>query len=154
MLKWCRVQVPFVRVFTPDEADGIVPKVRPLLERAREAALELNDRNELVQTLLHRHGADQLENPANPSYARYWRAVSDAADLQTELEDLLEQVAFAGAEVKNVREGLIDFYTIVDGEPAYLCWKLGEPGIGHWHGLAAGFAGRKPIERLTEHARR
>ena len=28
-----------------------------------------------------------------------------------------------------------------------LCWKLGEAGIGHWHGLEEGFRGRKAIDR-------
>ncbi|MDB5085389.1 MAG: hypothetical protein JWN30_2275, partial [Bacilli bacterium] len=45
---------------------------------------------------------------------------------------------------------LIDFYTMVDGKEAYLCWKLGEPhSIQFWHGLSEGFVGRKPISQLS-----
>ena len=32
-----------------------------------------------------------------------------------------------------------------DGREVYLCWRLGEPEVSHWHELNAGFAGRQPL---------
>ena len=48
-----------------------------------------------------------------------------------------------GAE--GLREGLVDFIGRHEGRDVYLCWKLGEERITHWHELNAGFAGRKPV---------
>jgi hypothetical protein len=35
-----------------------------------------------------------------------------------------------------------------------LCWKLGEKGITHWHGVSEGFAGRKPVDDRISKAKR
>ena len=45
---------------------------------------------------------------------------------------------------------LCDFYSIMDGREVFLCWRLGETEVSHWHDLDSGFTGRHP---LTEHAR-
>jgi hypothetical protein len=39
----------------------------------------------------------------------------------------------------------VDFLARRGQEQVYLCWRLGEPEIRHWHGLQEGFAGRKPL---------
>jgi len=47
--------------------------------------------------------------------------------------------------------GLLDFMTRYRDRDVCLCWKLGEKGIGHWHGTEEGYAGRKPIdERIVK----
>ena len=33
----------------------------------------------------------------------------------------------------------------MDDHEVYLCWRLGEPEVGHWHDLDAGFAGRQKL---------
>ncbi len=38
---------------------------------------------------------------------------------------------------------------MMDGRPVYLCWKLGEPEVMHWHDLEAGFRGRSPLAATT-----
>ncbi|MBI4393138.1 MAG: DUF2203 domain-containing protein [Euryarchaeota archaeon] len=139
-----------MRVFTLDEANQVVARVKPLLESARDKVDELKECNELAKMLLHRHGADELEVPANPDHDRYWRALSRSKELETEIEDMIEQVTFTGAELKDIRQGLIDFYTLVDGEGAYLCWKAGEDEITTWHSLTGGFAGRRPLPNIED----
>jgi hypothetical protein len=51
--------------------------------------------------------------------------------------------------VKDLEQGLVDFYAVMDGEPVFLCWQFGEPAVTHWHGIDEGFAGRQPIEGVT-----
>jgi hypothetical protein len=34
---------------------------------------------------------------------------------------------------------------MIDGRRVWLCWKLGEPAVAHWHEVHEGLAGRKPI---------
>jgi hypothetical protein len=51
-----------------------------------------------------------------------------------------------GCLVKDVEQGLVDFYSMLDGEAVFLCWQFGEPGVTHWHPVDEGFAGRQPIE--------
>jgi hypothetical protein len=47
--------------------------------------------------------------------------------------------------VRDVERGLVDFPALRDGEEVYLCWLVDEDEIGFWHGLDAGFAGRRPL---------
>jgi len=66
------------------------------------------------------------------------------------LNDLVGELSAVGCEVKDFQLGLVDFIGRHQGRDVYLCWKLGEPQIGHWHELDAGFAGRQPVSLLQE----
>lgn len=69
------------------------------------------------------------------------------------LKGVLEGIQESGCLVKDLDTGLVDFPTHFKGEEVYLCWKLGEPKIGFWHGVEEGFRGRKPIDEefLEQH---
>lgn len=68
------------------------------------------------------------------------------------LEDYVDELTEIGCELKDYSIGLVDFTGRHDGRDVYLCWKLGEPEIGHWHELDAGVAGRQPVSSLHEQA--
>ena len=70
------------------------------------------------------------------------------------LKQAVDRVHEFGCLLKDLDIGLIDFPTLFQGEEVYLCWKLGEAGIGFWHGVNEGFRGRKPIDSgFLEHHR-
>ena len=71
------------------------------------------------------------------------RRQSSAEGLKTALEKIEEM----GVLVKDLDIGLIDFPALYEDREVYLCWKLGETGISHWHGVDEGFAGRKAIDQ-------
>ena len=66
------------------------------------------------------------------------------------LEDYVDELSEVGCELKDYQSGLIDFTGRHEGRDIYLCWKLGEDRITHWHELDAGFAGRKPVSLLKQ----
>lgn len=66
------------------------------------------------------------------------------------LEDYVDELSEVGCELKDSRVGLIDFIGRHQGRDVYLCWKLGEEKVTHWHELEAGFAGRQPVSKLDE----
>lgn len=57
----------------------------------------------------------------------------------------IEELAPIGCAFKGFEEGLVDFPSRLEGRDILLCWRLGEPEIGHWHEVNAGFAGRQPL---------
>ena len=63
------------------------------------------------------------------------------------LKTVVQNIQELGCIIKDLDMGLVDFPTLFRGEEVYLCWKLGESGIGFWHGTHEGFAGRKPIDQ-------
>ena len=46
----------------------------------------------------------------------------------------------SGVLVKDLDVGLVDFPTLFLGEEVYLCWRMDEDDIEHWHGVNEGFA--------------
>ncbi len=61
------------------------------------------------------------------------------------MEGLEKELAQLGVLLKDYFIGLIDFPCWKDGREVYLCWKLGEPEVGHWHEIDAGFSGRQKL---------
>ncbi len=61
------------------------------------------------------------------------------------IERYLKEIRSHGCIIKDVNAGLVDFLSIRDGREVYLCWKFGEPDVGHYHELHTGFLGRQPI---------
>ena len=58
---------------------------------------------------------------------------------------LVDEIEDAGCVVKDLETGLVDFPARLGDQEVYLCWKLGEVSIDHWHGVDEGFSSRKPI---------
>jgi hypothetical protein len=65
--------------------------------------------------------------------------------LLARVQELLERVHDWELQIRDVDEGLVDFPAEIDGGPAWLCWKLGEPRVAFWHRPDEGFANRKPL---------
>lgn len=61
----------------------------------------------------------------------------------------LEELENIGCVIKDLNEGLIDFYSLFEGKEIFLCWKYGEENIEYWHDIEDGFSGRKPINILN-----
>ena len=49
-----------------------------------------------------------------------------------------------GPVIKDLSSGLIDFYSIAGDRLIFLCWRMGEKDVSHWHTLEGGFANRQP----------
>jgi hypothetical protein len=62
------------------------------------------------------------------------------------LQSAVESIQQTGCQIKDLKMGLVDFPTLYREKEVYLCWKLGEAGIGFWHHMEDGFRGRRPID--------
>jgi hypothetical protein len=58
----------------------------------------------------------------------------------------LQELEGVGCVFKGFDAGLVDFYSLREDRPIFLCWKLGEERITYWHEIDAGFSGRQPID--------
>ena len=83
---------------------------------------------------------------ANDVYAEELAHVQQELEKDGEqLREYVRELEVLGVEPKSGPEGLVDFPAVLDGRIVYLCWKLGEPEVLHWHELDAGFAGRQSL---------
>ena len=68
-----------------------------------------------------------------------------AQSLATDIESFVAELTALGVEFKGYDLGLVDFPSEIDGRPALLCWRYGEPSIAFYHDAESGYAGRRPI---------
>ena len=73
------------------------------------------------------------------------RLQREAQSLAAEIEGYIAELNGLGVESKGLEMGLVDFPGEIDGRAVYLCWRIGESEVTHWHEIDAGFAGRQPL---------
>ncbi len=131
------------RFFTLEEANALVSTLDIEFGRIARVRSQLGP---LIQAL---GGPDEavlaLEEGVEPPAGREGDVEALRA-LAGEITSAVERLNGLGCLVKDVEMGLVDFYTVMEDEPALLCWQYGEPAVSHWHGVDEGFAGRKAID--------
>lgn len=131
------------RLFTLEEAQALLDsELRALAERMVEVRARGRDLEGRWRRLVIAVGSNggNFEKPAVRKLRAELRQTAD------DLTAALDVFAGHGVQVKDPDTGLIDFPAEIDGEPALLCWRVGEERIEFWHTLDGGFAGRRPIE--------
>jgi len=128
------------RRFTPDEANSALRQVRPLAERmvelrARLAELE-DEQREVVRIVAGNGSGEGVGDARTPEFAK----------LARELQEVVDELALIGVELKDADTGLLDFPALRDGEEVLLCWRVGESAVEFWHTLEDGYAGRRRID--------
>jgi hypothetical protein len=133
----------FPRLFTVNEADALLPTVRPLMERILENIRRLKSKTEAVIR------DEQLDPEATDLMDRLQKN-GEFARLVKEIKDWVEEIHSHGCACKGVEQGLIDFPCMLGAEVVFLCWQLGEAHVSHWHRIEDGFAGRRPLLEIEK----
>ena len=132
------------KYFTVEEANKALPLVKAIVGdvvRQYHSVQDLKQRLAAVTTEHRRPSSDPYSEELAQSQAEL-----DAEEAK--LESYIDELKHLGVELKGP-DGLCDFYSIMDGREVYLCWRLGEPEVMHWHELNAGVAGRQPLRSRT-----
>jgi hypothetical protein len=122
------------RHYSREEAESMLPRVKPVLQKLRDAKDMLTD--EQAHELL-------TESAPSNGGGDPGRQVGEAF---LEVRQLLGALQEAGIVVRDIDRGLIDFPAIREGDEVYLCWELGEDAIDWWHDLDDGYRGRQPLD--------
>jgi hypothetical protein len=132
---------PRRKYFTVAEANAMLPLLRSILRDVTALAQSLNERQNLLERVDLSSGG-RLPDAHLEELQRVRETLERDQERMHEYESELKKL---GVELKDYLTGLIDFYSLRDGREIYLCWKLGEPEVSHWHELDAGFAGRQKL---------
>jgi len=139
------------RSFTLDEAQTLLPVLESLLRTAIDGKKLIEAVDAELQELAHRVF---LRGGILVNIVQTARRKAEREKTIQRVKDALAEIDATGVQVKDLDIGLLDFPCEVDGGTVLLCWKLGEKGITHWHGVSEGFAGRKPIDERIAKAKR
>ncbi len=132
------------KYYTLAEANATLPLLRSILRDITELAVSLRDRH---QRLVDLQGAGQVDD-AHQEEIRH--IATEFANDQERMKSFEDELRKLNVELKDYFSGLIDFPSLMDGREVYLCWRLGETEVSHWHDLEAGFAGRQQLPRIAE----
>lgn len=119
------------RTFTVDEANAELNELRRILPSVRDARAGLIDTSSRISDAVAGDGGGV--------------AGSDWFRHQQTLRQGLEELAARGIVLRDTETGLVDFPAELDGEPVFLCWRLGEDEVGFYHGEHGGFRSRRPL---------
>jgi hypothetical protein len=133
-----------MKFFSPEKANALIPRLSPLVEEL------LKKRRDLAIKLLETDPALRVPPPSSIRSTRLAGLRSPFppprfGELKSEIVRLIHRIESLGCIVKDIDLGLVDFPSTQSGEQVYLCWKVGEPRVSHWHALDEGFAERKPL---------
>jgi hypothetical protein len=126
------------KLFTVDEANALLPELRPQVERIMKHLESLKEKSEVMIR-------EERLSPASPELMKSLQQNAAIASLIQEVKCMVEEINAYGCICKGIEEGLIDFPCLLGGEIVFLCWRLGEESVGYWHRIDDGFAGRKPL---------
>lgn len=128
--------------FTLDQATVLLPFVKQCMQTIQSTkkdivllVTELEINGEVIEEFV-------TKTDLPPEKLQYKQRLDELGDRITVCLDELQE---KGVVVKDLDQGLVDFLSRINGEDVYLCWKLGEPEIQHWHRVDEGFAGRKSL---------
>lgn len=119
------------RLFTVEDANAELDLLRELLPRIREAREGLIAASGRIEDAVALDGGGV--------------AGSDWFVHQQTLKAGVEELATRGILLRDPEMGLVDFPAQRDGERVFLCWRLGEDAVAHFHGERGGYARRKPL---------
>ena len=132
------------RFYAIDEANAALPEVDRILAALRD------QREELIALRDRVVAASPPDDETPPD---------DVAEkvrlLRLGMQGLIDQMQAGVARLvemditlRDISTGLIDFPALFSGRPIWLCWRLGEGAVEHWHPHDEGFDSRRPLGEL------
>ncbi len=137
-----RVDPP--RIWTAREANARLAELNELLPRVKGWVARLGEVHDEQERLKTFWGRD-LNATDHPDQEHKTRLDAEWQNLTQRIEEAIGSLRREGIEVKNLDEGLVDFYGVVDNVVVFLCWQRGETDVAFFHPVSGGYRDRRPI---------
>ena len=128
------------RIFTLEEAERTLPLLRRILTDLRAEYRTWQDAGAEYELLA---AGARAERGETEELLAARRAMTASAD---RISGFLDEIAAIGCLFKGFDAGLVDFYTLREDRLVFLCWRVDEDHITHWHDVESGYAGRQPVD--------
>jgi len=128
------VEPSFHKLFTVEEANALLPKLKELLDDVaihRDALRERAPRLEPILQAANTNGGGRVGSEYGVEAYNLYLAIGRIRGL--------------GVILKDLDMGLLDFPHERGGRVVFLCWHPPEERVAFWHEIEAGYAGRQPL---------
>ena len=132
------------KYFTPAQANQTLPLVRAIVEDIVRNYADISERQDRLARIRKAPGSGTADEQT--PYSEELEQIEKELEKDAgKLSEYVDELAAFGAELKDPAIGLVDFPGLMQEREVCLCWKLGEPEIGYWHEVDAGFQGRQAL---------
>jgi hypothetical protein len=132
------------RYYAIDEANSALPEVEPILAALRDQRAELIELRDRAVAETPDDGEPATDDSAEALRLLRLRMQGLIDQMQAGVVRLVE----LDVTLRDISTGLIDFPALLSGRHIWLCWRLGESEVGHWHRHDEGFGSRRPLADL------
>jgi hypothetical protein len=136
------------KTFTLKEANRLVPKLKAGFDEIgalKKKIIVL--RNEMLW--VEEFWGAALRDKDNPDGDMHEKMANEIERMMVEIAKLVQHIERNGCVVRNASDGVVDFYSRVNGKTAFLCWRYGENEIRYWHSLNNGSNKRRSVKRVN-----
>ena len=127
------------RYFTLEEANRTLPLVRRIVGDI------VTDYRGWKECLARYELAAAYRRPEQGESAEAASLRERVDEIAQRINGYIAELEQVGCVLKGFDDGLVDFRSRLEGREVYLCWKLGEGEIGHWHELDGSYRNRRPL---------
>jgi hypothetical protein len=128
------VEPSFRKLFTVEEANALLPKLREVLDDLalhRDALHEKAPHLEPILKAAGTNGGGRVGSEYGVEAYNLYLAIGRIQEL--------------GVILKDLDMGLLDFPHEREGRVVFLCWHPPEEQVEFWHEIETGYAGRQPL---------
>jgi len=126
------------KYLTIEEAQRLVPEVR----RRILNVIKLNKAIEMISEIEIVYDDEMESMFSEIKFNRKFHSL--CYSMFSHLESLMKR----GAYLDNLDFGTVKFFSIHNGKPVILCWRIGDRHIKYWHNIDEDFTEKKPISKL------
>lgn len=127
------------KYFTLAEANKTLPYVRRIVEDIVAAYNDWKDRIYRYEVIAANSKSDEGETEEQVGLRE------EVDQIARRINRFIDELSEVGCVFKGFDGGLVDFHGRLNGRDIFLCWRLGEPTVAHWHEIDAGFKGRQAV---------
>lgn len=144
-----------LKTVTLQEANGLLPLVREHFFRIHVMLAHLQHvRSKLQKKTPKRFVFDKKSETIavikkKSRNRRYRATVKEIHEIEALIEQEINELMRLGAVIKGLVPPHIDFLSMKNQEPIFLCWHGGESEIEHWHHLDDGSPYRHVIAKRS-----
>ena len=132
-----------LKLFTIEKANQLIPVLTPMVQDLQDLRVQIDKLEVEIDALeLIAKGTSHESQTSQELNEK----VSVLNATIREMNLALKKVETLGCSPKSIEIGLVDFLSEYQGRHVYLCWRIGETEITHWHEMDEGFVNRKPVD--------
>jgi hypothetical protein len=132
-----------LKLFTLEKANELIPVLTPMVQDLQDLRVQIDKLEVEIDALeLIAKGTSHESQTSQDLNEK----VSVLNTTIREMNLALKNVETLGCSPKSIEIGLVDFLSEYQGRHVYLCWRIGEIEVTHWHEMDEGFTNRKPVD--------